>query len=236
MLPDVGVAIFIATNGPGGSVQTLRGMESLMLYLLDQAAGLEPWLAGDGVCSYPLPWIGSEPKAPLTPQENEEKFASEEILDGLDLQPFVGNYIHPAFGTIHIELNASDGHLHFRWGRLGRAKLYRIDIPDQQDIVIFRSLWEGAYDYDTSSIIMKFNETNKDGMVPALMMSLESTPDYFVRDSLYNDDEWTCPCVEGECYDSGATIKTFNCISCWLFLLSTLYTSIHWTLWTEASA
>ena len=192
---------------------------------MDLALGLEPWLTGDnGLCTYPMPWAGSEKEAPMTPEEYEAKTESEEVVNDLDLQLFLGSYLHPAFGTIHIERNTSDDHLHLKWGRLGRAKLYQIESKDSPRAVTFRCLWEGPYAYNKfHSIDIIFNETNDDGVVPALWIVLESKPDYFVRDSLFQDHDWTCPDIEGVYNGNSVSTIPLNSLSIAVIIPGIIY-------------
>ena len=220
VLPEAQVAVFLSSNGPRPAPDTHHGMNAIMLDLLDHAVGLEPWLDGDGVCTYPMPWTRGGPKVLLTPRQYERKLANEEVTDDLDLVPYEGSYIHPTFGTVHIRINSKDGHLHFQWGRLGQGKLYSIESSRHQGSAAFHVLWGAPYRYDIyDKYLVIFNTSNEDGVVPAFGIPQESTVDYFVRDSLFPNYEWTCPNIRGE-YQCSGLGTTFTDTLLWTILLS----------------
>ena len=233
LLPEAQVAVYLATNGPGPSKHTKKGMDALMMHLLDLASGLEPWLTNvDGLCTYPTFWIGDEPTVPITmtPQDLEQKLVNEEVMDDIDLHAYEGSFVHPDFGVIYISVSSSDGHLHFRWGRLGQGKLYRIVSQDQAGAVAFQVLWGAPYTYDIKDrVIITFNETNEDGVVSAFGIVQGSSVYYFTRDSLFEDHEWICPDIDDMGHISGSpTLVVVNRLQ-WIIPFSAIIcTHIRW--------
>ena len=209
VLPGSRVAVFVSSNGPRPSRDNYHGMYAIMLHLLDHALGLEPWLAGDGLCTYPMPWGDVEPNVPITPRQYEQNLINKEVVGDLDLHPYEGTYINPGFGTVHIGINSADGRLHFRWGRLGQGKLYRIESSDHQDSVVFQVLWGAPFTYDTTDeYTMVFNISYEGGVAPGFGIPQGSTVDYFVRDSLFAEHDWSCPNVGDtyQCNGFGTTV------------------------------
>ena len=209
VLREARVAVYVSSNGPRPAPGTHRGMNAILMDLLDHAVGLEPWLAGNGVCTYPMPWTCGGKKVLMTPRQYERKLPNEEVLCDLDLVPSEGSYIHLAFGILHIRINSKDGHFHFQWGRLGQGKLYRIESSGHQGSVDFQVLWGAPYRYDIyDKYSVIFNTINEDGVVPAFGTPQGSTVDYFVRDALFMNDEWTFPNIQDEyqCNGVGTTL------------------------------
>ena len=65
-------------------------MYAIILHLLDHALGLEPRLAGDGVCTYPMPWGQVEPNVLMTPRQYEQIFISPLAIDEITVSHWIG--------------------------------------------------------------------------------------------------------------------------------------------------
>ena len=185
---------------------------------LDHALGLEPWLAGDGLCTYPMHWGVARPNNFVTPRKYEQLLKNIEVVDNQGLHPYEGTYINPAFGTVHIGIDSADGRLHFRWGRLGQGKLYRVETGYHQGSVVFEVLWGTPFTYNIwNADILLFNISNEEGMAPGFGIKVSTM--YFVRDSLFKNHDWSCPNI-GDVYQCSGLGTTLTRSLSWVMVSS----------------
>ncbi|XP_071088264.1 gigasin-6-like [Haliotis cracherodii] len=115
-LPDVGVGVWVGITGSrNGEGETVRDV--ITMYALDVLLGETPWLNSTTGCTYPAPW---EPPKQPRPRRNAYE-DSTTTDDPADISEYVGDYIHPAFGTFRVFQDG--GQLKYSFGVLLRGDL-----------------------------------------------------------------------------------------------------------------
>ena len=159
LYPDVGLGLYISTNGPLGSASSW-GLILTLQYLSDLLLGEEPWLNTSTLCTFPEPWKPSPPVDTMTPP------ADDPVREAGD---YTGTYHHPAFGNVTVTRDPGTNALKLQMGRYMEAKLLYNQTSDTFYTTLVGELW-----YSKDRIPVKFLRSPEEGGIGKLQMPLYS--------------------------------------------------------------
>ena len=157
LYPDVGLGLFVSSNGPLGSASSW-GLILTLQYLSDLLLGEEPWLNTSTLCTFPEPWKPSPPVDTMTPP------ADDPVRDAGD---YTGTYHHPAFGNVTVTRDPGTNALKLHMGRYMEAKLLYNQTSDIFYTTLVGELW-----YLDDRIPVKFIRSTDEVGIVQLQMPL----------------------------------------------------------------
>ena len=202
LIPSLNIGIYTGINNQDSRFTTRQVMH---MYIMDLVMGFEPWLNETTACTFPKPWITSQPKSPSA--------ATEEFDSARPLVDYTGTYGNFAFGNMSVV--SENGQLKIHYGKIGRWKLSPLKEKDEFVGDGYDIMWP----LSLPRIIFGEDKTNRKVNSLAIPKFNKESPVRFFRGLKMSD----APAPPTECQDKKTTSKANYLMTEYLWIIIALY-------------